>query len=52
MVAGCRIDPALLIEVLDLDDPSNCGRCVRDIEAIIVTAGGLPALSQPLAQPA
>ncbi len=50
MVAGRHVDPDLLVEVLNLDDPGNCGRCIRDIEAIIRDAGGTPAAPPRLAQ--
>ncbi|MEX0784225.1 MAG: hypothetical protein WD557_16415 [Dehalococcoidia bacterium] len=52
LVAGRRIDPDLVIDVFNLDDPVNCGRCPREIEAIIRAAGGVPWASRELLQPA
>ncbi len=52
LVAGRRIDPDFVIDVFNLDDPRNCGRCPREIEAIIRDAGGVPAFSRELAQSA
>lgn len=40
LVAGRVVDPQLIIEVLRLGEPGNCGRCVNRIETIIEEAGG------------
>lgn len=52
LVAGRFVDPDLVIDVLNLDDPGNCGRCPREIEAIIRSAGGVPEARRELARPA
>jgi hypothetical protein len=46
------MDPDLVIDVFNLDDPGNCGRCPREIEAIIRSAGGVPESPRELARPA
>lgn len=51
LVAGRCVDPDLVLEVLGLDDPGICGRCPREISAIIEQAGGRVADAESVAEP-
>ena len=52
VVAGRYVDPDLVIDVFNFDDPGNCGRCVREVDAIIRDAAGIPARPGVLARSA
>lgn len=48
---------AAVIAALELDDEAACGRCLHDIDDLLVPTGGngaslLPSLAGPLAAPA
>jgi bacterioferritin-associated ferredoxin len=51
LVAGRCVEPELVLEVLGLDDPGVCGRCPREISAIIEQAGGRVADAEGNVEP-